>query len=85
MDGAIFVWKLTTGAQIAEVKSDDPDMICSIDWNPTEQDELAFIKADGYWGTVTNFLKGAPSGKATDVVETEKKASKLNSNKKFNY
>ena len=47
-------------------------MICSIDWNPTQQDEIAFIKQDGYWGTVANFLKDAPIKTATAVPETEK-------------
>ena len=47
-------------------------MVCSIDWNPTQQDEIAFIKVDGYWGTVANFLKDAPIKTATAVPETEK-------------
>jgi hypothetical protein len=47
-------------------------MVCSIDWNPTQQDEIAFIKQDGYWGTVANFLKDAPIKTATAVPETEK-------------
>ena len=47
-------------------------MICSIDWNPTQQDEIAFIKQDGYWGTVANFLKDAPIKTATAVPENEK-------------
>jgi len=73
VDGKIVFWKLATGAQIAEVKSkNDPAMVCSIDWNPTQQDEIAFIKVDGYWGTVANFLKDAPIKTATAVPETEK-------------
>ena len=47
-------------------------MVCSIDWNPTQQDEIAFIKQDGYWGTVANFLKDAPIKTATAVPQTEK-------------
>ena len=47
-------------------------MVCSIDWNPSQQDEIAFIKEDGYWGTVANFLKDAPIKTATTVPETEK-------------
>lgn len=57
-DGKLVFWKLNNGSQFSEVSSDKKSMICGIDWNPNEKDEIAFIKEDGNWGTVTNFLKG---------------------------
>ena len=40
-----------------------------MDWNPIENDEIAFIKHDGNWGVVTNFLKEKPN--KTDSTEKE--------------
>ena len=50
-------------------------IIFSIDWNPTEPEEVAFIKGDGYWGTVTKFLKDAPTKTANPTPESEPKVT----------
>ncbi len=69
LDGKIMFWNLRSKARICQVQSDSPSMISAIEWNPSEPDEIAFIKEDGHWGTVTKFLNGLGS-KNTKVSKT---------------
>lgn len=57
--GKLVFWNTKSGVQINAVASEKESMICGIDWNPTEKDEIAFIKEDGYWGVVNKFLSAS--------------------------
>lgn len=81
LNGEILFFKIDTGAQFCDVKSDEESMICSIDWNPSEMDEIAFIKYDGHWGVVNNFLKSAKSTAKSNQEIPEK--TRENTEKKF--
>ena len=55
-NGKLVFWSYPGGRLVNECKSAKASPICGLDWNPKVQDEIAFIKEDGHWGTVTNFL-----------------------------
>ena len=54
--GYLLVWHVQTGSIILETKSTSEHEypICSIDWSPKNECEVAFIDSNGYWGIIEN-------------------------------
>ena len=46
----------------------------SIDWNPQDSSEIAFIKQSGHFGKVNNFLKDVSTSSRNTQVNVEKSA-----------
>ena len=69
-NGKMVFWSYPGGRLVNECKSAKSSPICGLDWNPKVQDEIAFIKEDGHWGTVTDFL--SEKKEASESVMDEK-------------
>ena len=69
-NGKMVFWSYPGGRLVNECKSAKSSPICGLDWNPKVQDEIAFIKEDGHWGTVTDFL--SEKKEASESVIDEK-------------
>ena len=78
--GNLIVWHVQTGSVILETKSTSEHEypICSIDWSPKIESEVAFINSHGYWGTIEN-IPLRSKGKGTSVTLHNKVVDKKSS------
>ena len=88
--GKLVFWNLTDGTLIKECQSDKQSSVQSIDWHPTKDNEISFIKQDGNFGTVTNFINGqsnvtsAKTAIDEDNMNEDELGTDLNSNTTYN-
>lgn len=70
--GKLVFWNIANEEVFYETKCDKDTEICGLHWNPKVKDEIAFMREDGYWGVINDFLK--PSSKPTiNEKETQEK------------